>query len=65
MSSDAEGKREEGPSVRPSWVVVRRLAHISGDELTMEGGMEGTGCVGTSCVIVDDDEPRSAVTPRR
>lgn len=46
VSSDAEVKRGEEPSVRPSRVVVRRLAHTSDDEFEMEGdneGAEGTG----------------------
>lgn len=53
VRNDAETKRGEEPSVRPSRVVVRRLAHTSGDELGMEGGKEGadgTGCVRTSKV---------------
>ena len=41
VSSDAEVKKGKEPSVRPSRVVVRRLAHTSGEELAIEGGKEG------------------------
>jgi hypothetical protein len=46
VSGDAEVRRGEEPSVRPSGVVVRRLAHTSGEELATEEdkeGAEGTG----------------------
>lgn len=42
VSGDAEVKRGEEPSVRPSKVVVSRLAHTSDDEFAMEGDKEGT-----------------------
>lgn len=53
VSDDTEMKRGEEPSVRPSKVVVRRLAHTSGEEFATEEdkeGAEGTGWVGPSGV---------------
>ena len=43
VSGDAEVKRGEEPSVRPSGVVVRRLAHTSGEAEEDKEGAEGTG----------------------